>query len=75
MAQTVSEIIPRHQTVKLYEDKLPAIKNWKVGQNYEIHLKVRLVSLYEEGYEYGESDKKSPLCATFEVTKAMECDD
>lgn len=54
-----SEVSP---TIRLTTDDLKEIRNWKVGQKYEIILKVKQVSLRDIG------DNK--LSALFEVEKA-----
>lgn len=70
MPSLVSDVAPMRPTISLDSSVLPAIKNWKVGGNYEIHLKVHQSSVHEDDY-----DGKKQLHATFEVKKAMECDE
>lgn len=65
------DIIPEKPTISLDDTVLKAIKDWKVGKTYEIHLKVRETGVHEDRY----SDDKKRLHATFEVIKAMECDE
>lgn len=66
---TLIDIIPEKPTISLNDTTLKAIKNWKVGKTYEIHLKVRETGVHEDNF----NDKKV-LHATFEVIRAMECD-
>jgi hypothetical protein len=70
MAIELTQVIPTRETISLNSKTLPAIKNWKVGKNYEIHIKVREVGVHEDNF-----DDKKQLHATFEVIRAMECDD
>jgi len=46
--------------VNFTEKELPAIKNWKVGGEYEITLKVRQTSMTK--------DRDMPISARFEIT-------
>ena len=70
MIGSIADVAPMRCTISLDSHCLSAIKNWKVGQNYEIHLKVRETGVHEDNY-----DGKKTLHATFEVVKAMECDE
>lgn len=54
----------------LDDKKLPAIKNWKVGETYHLQLKVKQVSM-REGSLYGEDDKNK-ITADFEVLNVKE---
>ena len=56
------------------EKTLPAIKNWKVGKEYTLEIKVKMTGIRQGyGYELGMSsmnDKKPrPMTADFEVTE------
>lgn len=46
---------------------LPAIKNWEVGEDYEIKLKVRQESMHE--------DERGGRSATFVIEKCMAEDE
>lgn len=70
MAQLVSDVASMRPTISLDSSVLPAIKSWKVGGDYEIHLKVHQSAVHEDDY-----DGKKTLHATFEVRKAMVCDE
>lgn len=55
-------------TIRLDEDDLPEIKNWKVGGKYKLTVDVEQTSM-SKGNEYGEADsKEKPMVrATFKV--------
>ncbi len=66
----IADVIPSRPTISLDSKCLPEIKDWKVGKNYEIHLKVREVGVHEDSF-----DNKKQLHATFEIIKAEVCDE
>lgn len=61
----IAEIVPSKPTISLDSKCLPEIKDWKVGKNYEITLKVHETGVHEDSYE-----NKKILHATFEVLHA-----
>lgn len=71
MSIELTQIIPSKPTISLDSKCLPAIKDWKVGKTYEIHLKVRETSVHEDDLP----DNKKQLHASFEVIKAEDCSD
>jgi hypothetical protein len=53
---------------------LPELKNFKIGQTYDLDVKVKVVSLSKDDDDYlGERDEKLTR-ARFRVVKARECD-
>lgn len=46
----------------LDQTNLPAIKNWKVGQKYDLEMNVEMVSIGKDTY-----DKENELRARFKV--------
>jgi hypothetical protein len=62
---SIADVAPQRCTISLDSHCLSAIKNWKVGGTYEIHLKVRETAVHEDDY-----DGKKVLHATFEVKRA-----
>jgi hypothetical protein len=71
MPELISQVISDKPTISLDSKCLPAIKNWKVGKTYTIHLKVRETGVHEDKFE----NDKTRLDATFEVIKAEDYDD
>ena len=62
-------------TIRLSEDDLPDIKDWKVGGKYKIMIDVEQISM-KQGDEYGFGNKDNKVYATFNVTGAeVEEDD
>jgi hypothetical protein len=58
-------------TMTIDEDKLPEIKDWKVGEKYSVEVEVTMTGLHKK-YD---SDK---LCGDFEITSVetdMDKDD
>ena len=74
MARKISELnISRPKpSIRLDAKDLPAIKNWKVGKKYSLHIDATLESL-SKGDEW--DDVKRPMEARFTITHAEECDD
>ena len=64
------------------EKTLPAIKNWKIGKEYEVTLKVKMTGI-RQGYDWeyslpmGDNSDKRPklVTADFEVTEIKTEDD
>lgn len=52
-------------TVSIPSELLPAVKDWKVGSEYSVTLKLKQTGLHEK---YGEGG----LCADFEILDAKE---
>ena len=46
------------------EKQLPDIKNWKVGEKYEMEIEVEMTSISKSQYRTGE-----PITASLKVTK------
>lgn len=71
MPQYIGEIAEGAEKprLKLYEKDLKGLKNIDVDDKMCLHLKVKAISKYHEGYE-----GDGPLCITFEISKAEECD-
>jgi len=67
----LADVIPSKPTISLDSKVLPAIKEWRVGKTYEIHLKIREISVHEDDL----ADNKKQLHASFEVVKAEVCDE
>lgn len=62
-------------TIRLSEDDLPAIKDWKVGDKHQIIIDVEQVSM-RQGDEYGMGTTDKKVYATFNITSAeVEEDD
>lgn len=60
-------------TLTIDEKDLPAIKGWKVGTKYDIHIKAEMISVSKgSGFDY-EGDSKRPYEARFKVITAKEC--
>ncbi len=60
-------------TLSIDEKELPAIRSWKVGTKYDIHIKAEMISMSKgDGYGY-DSDTKRPYEARFKVITAKEC--
>lgn len=59
------DIVPSKPTISLDSKCLPEIKEWRVGKNYELTLKVHETGVHEDSY-----DNKKILHATFEVLHA-----
>ena len=55
------------ETISISGTDLPAIKNWKLGKEYQVSMKVKLTSLSQDEFEKGTR-------ARFEVQSAQECD-
>ena len=62
--EAIERKIPPHFTIG--EDKLPQIKDWKVGHKYKIELEIEQRSLEFEGLD---GDKME---ARFEILKAKD---
>src|SRR5690554_3728151 len=57
-------------TLRLTEDELPEIKDWKVGKVYKIELTVKQIEM-RQGSEFESQDKESKKThAVFEVQSA-----
>ena len=67
----LADVVTDKPTISLESKTLSAIKDWKVGKTYEIHLKIRETGVHEDTL----SDNKKQLHATFEVLKAEVCDE
>lgn len=64
-------IMSEHKpTFSLTTKELPEIANWKVGETYEIELKVKQVSLSQDNY-----DGNNATCASFEIQDATAKED
>ena len=51
-------------TLRISENDLPEIKNWKVGSKYKLTIEVEQIELRKVEYAQGE-----PIVARFRVTK------
>ena len=63
MAKGYESDMPMTTNLSINESMLPDIKDWKVGDEYEVMLTVKMTGLHK----MYSSDK---LCADFEVTEA-----
>lgn len=57
-------------TVDIKGDQLPEMKSWKLGETYEVTMKLKMRSISEGGY-----DGKQPLRGTFEIIGMAKDDD
>lgn len=57
-------------TVDIKEAQLPEIADWKIGETYEVTMKLKMRSISEGGW-----DGKQPMRATFEIVGAAKDDD
>lgn len=52
-------------TIRLTEDQLPEMKDWKVGQKYMIECEVEMMSMGKDQY----GPNKDGMCCELKVTK------
>ena len=57
-------------SLRIEEDELPAIKDWKIDGEYTLELKVKLMSLGKSDY-----DKNPKIWASFRVESVSEDND
>ncbi len=80
MAKTVSDIVKYRPKPSLSLDAkdLPEIKNFKIGQEYTLTVKAKVVSLSSgDGYlgDYDDERESKVVRARFQITKVEECED
>lgn len=61
-------------TIKVYSDKMPSVKDLKVGETVTLVIKAKVKSIYAGDSPYGDEDRKEnkTLCAILQVTDVEE---
>lgn len=65
-------------TIKVYNDKLKAVKDMQVGDKVTLVVTARVKSIYDsdgpygDGYDYDDDRKDGPICATLQVSDVKE---
>ena len=65
---TVSEMVYK-PTLSVSTKQLPVIKDWKVGKEYELKVKTKMIGIREDNYDEKNAGKYE---GTFEILEIKE---